>query len=81
MKIRLVYYLPTVLQQLSSYSNYYHATCHDLSLGLATKTKAWANAGKERNPIIIFTLPRVQENVKELAHTLPSGFPLWKLES
>jgi hypothetical protein len=42
-----------------------------------TKTKAWKGAGLG----ITFTLLGAQENVKEWAHTFPSGFPLWELES
>jgi hypothetical protein len=49
--------------------------CHDdLILGLATKTRAWKGVGHECNL-------GVCKNVREWAHTLSSGLPLWKLES
>ncbi len=35
----------------------------------------------ECNSVVTFTLLGVQENVKEWAHTFPSGFPFWKLKS
>jgi hypothetical protein len=39
--------------------------CHDLSLGLVTKARAWKGAGQKCNPRITFTLPGVRESVKE----------------
>jgi hypothetical protein len=55
--------------------------CHNLSLGFVTKVRAWKGVGRECNPIVTFTLPRMPESVREWAHTLPSGLPLWELES
>jgi hypothetical protein len=39
--------------------------CHDLSLGLVTKARAWKGAGQKCNPGITFTLLGVRENVRE----------------
>jgi hypothetical protein len=54
---------------------------HDPSLGFETKARALKSAGRECNLGITFTLPRVQRNVREWAHTFPNGLPLWELES
>ncbi len=55
--------------------------CHDLSLGLTTKVRAWKGADRECNVGITFTFLRVRENVKQWAHTPLSGLPLWELKS
>jgi hypothetical protein len=51
------------------------------SLGLTIKAKAWKGVGRECNPRITFTLLGVQESVGEWAYTLPTGLPLWELET
>jgi hypothetical protein len=83
----LVYYLltclsslPTHLPMLSTYEPFY-PPCHDLNFGLVTKAKAWKGVGRQCNLGVTFTLLEVQKNVKEWAHTFPSGLPLWELES
>ncbi len=58
-----------------------YSNCHDFSLGLTTKTRAWKGASQKCNPWITFTLPRMWENVRKWAHTFQSGLPLWELES
>jgi hypothetical protein len=55
--------------------------CHDPSLGPVTKAKAWKGVGRKCSSGVTFTFPRVWESVKEWAHTFPSGFPFWELES
>jgi hypothetical protein len=52
-----------------------------LTLGSRPKQGAWKSEDQECNMGVTFTLPIVHENVKERAHTLPSGLPLWELES
>jgi hypothetical protein len=52
-----------------------------LTLGSWPRQRAWKGEGQECNSWITFTLPKVWESVREWAHTLPSGFPLWELES
>ncbi len=54
--------------------------CHDPNFGLATKARAWKSANWGCNLRITYTFSWVQENVKELTHTFPSGLPLWELE-
>jgi len=54
--------------------------CHDPNLGLMTKARAWKGAGQKCTQEVTFTLLRMQESVKEWAHTLPSGLPLWEFE-
>jgi hypothetical protein len=39
--------------------------CHDPSLGLAIKAKAWQGASQECNPRITFTLPGMRKSVRE----------------
>jgi hypothetical protein len=39
--------------------------CHDLSLGLMTKAKAWKGAGQECNLGVTFTLSGVRKSVRE----------------
>jgi hypothetical protein len=56
-------------------------TCHNFSLGLTTKEKAWKGAGWKHNLGVTITLSKVWESVREWTHTLPSGLPLWVLES
>jgi hypothetical protein len=46
-----------------------------------TKAKTCKGGGWEWNPRVTFTLPGMWENVREWAHTFPSGLPLWGLES
>jgi hypothetical protein len=55
--------------------------CHDLSLQFATKAKTWKSVGRECNLRVTLTLTGVWEGVKEGAHTLSNGLPLWELES
>jgi hypothetical protein len=45
-----------------------------------TKARAWKGVNQECNPKAVFTLLGMWESVREWAHTLPSGFPLWELE-
>jgi hypothetical protein len=54
--------------------------CHDPSLGLMTKARAWKGVGWEFNLGITFTLLGMWESMKERTHTLLSGLPFWKLE-
>jgi hypothetical protein len=56
-------------------------SCHDPSLGLVTKTRAWKGVGWNCNPRVTFTLMGMQKNVRDWAHTLPSGSPFWEFES
>jgi hypothetical protein len=39
--------------------------CHNPNLGLVTKVRAWKGVGRECNPKVTFTFPRVQESVRE----------------
>jgi len=39
--------------------------CHDPCFGLVTKARAWKGVSQKCNPCVTFTLPRVQESVKE----------------
>jgi len=39
--------------------------CHDPSLRLATKARAWKGVAQECNPGVIFTFLQVQESVRE----------------
>jgi len=55
--------------------------CHNPSLGLTTKVRAWKGADQKCNLGVAFTLLRVWEDVKQWTHTLPSGLPLWELKS
>jgi hypothetical protein len=55
--------------------------CHNLSLRFATKPRAWKGAGQKCNLGLTLTLLGMQKNVREWAHTFPSGLPLWELES
>jgi hypothetical protein len=50
--------------------NYYH----HFNIWFTTMARVWKGAGRECNP-------GVRESVREWAHTLPNGFPLWELES
>jgi hypothetical protein len=43
--------------------------------------RAWKGEGWECNPRVTFTLLGMQESVRKWAHMLPSGLPLWELES
>jgi hypothetical protein len=54
--------------------------CHDPSLGFTTKTRALKGVGWECNLGITFTLSEMWMNVREWAHTFPSGLQLWELE-
>jgi hypothetical protein len=56
-------------------------SCHNLSLGLATKARAYKGAGQERSSGVTFMLPGVQKSVREWTLTLPRELPLWELES
>jgi hypothetical protein len=55
--------------------------CNDFSLWLAIKARAWKGVDQKCSLGVTFTLPRMWENVREWAHTFPSGFTLWKLET
>jgi hypothetical protein len=53
---------------------------HDFNFGLTTKAKARKGAGWECDPRITFTFLRVQEIMREWAHTISSGLPFWELK-
>jgi hypothetical protein len=53
---------------------------HDFNFGFATKAKAWKGAGWECDLGVTFALLKVQENVREWAHTLSSELPFWELK-
>jgi len=55
--------------------------CHNFNFKLTTKARAWKGADRKCNLGITFTLLKMWENVKQWAHTLPSGLPFWKLKS
>jgi hypothetical protein len=52
-----------------------------LTLGLQPKQGAWKGEGQKCNPGVKFTFPKVHENVREQAHTLPNGLSFWELKS
>jgi hypothetical protein len=58
-----------------------HVICHNPSLELETKARAWKGIVQKCNLKVTFTFPRMWEGVREWAHTFPNGFPLWELES
>jgi len=58
--------------------------CHDPNVKFMTKTKSWKRCGVKmqlENHIHASKNLRIWKIVKDWAHTLPSGFPLWELES
>jgi hypothetical protein len=55
--------------------------CHNLNLGFATKVGACKGACEEWAYESHLMLPGMQESVRKWTPTLPSEFPLCKLES
>jgi hypothetical protein len=58
-----------------------HESVMIFNLVLQPKQKAWKGEGWKCNLRVTFTFLKMQKNVKEWVHMLPSGFPLWELES
>jgi hypothetical protein len=52
-----------------------------LTLGSRPRQRHGKVQGQECNLGITFTFPGMQKNVREWAHALPSGLPLWELKS
>ncbi len=48
--------------------------CHNSNFRFTTKVRAWKGVDQKCNP-------GVRKNVREWAHTLPSGLPFWELKS
>jgi hypothetical protein len=55
--------------------------CPNLSLGLATKAKAYKIAGQKKARESYFMVSGVHKSVKESTLTLPNELPFWELES
>jgi hypothetical protein len=65
----------------NTWTKRYHIFYYDSSLGLTTNAMAWKGVGQECNLGVTLTLSRMQKSMREWAHTLPSGLPLWETES
>jgi hypothetical protein len=59
----------------------FYFQCHNPSLGLVTKARAWKGVGQKCNLRITFTFLKVWENVRDWAHTLIGWLPFWEFES
>ncbi len=57
------------------------ARCCNPSLELMTKAKACKGASQKLNLKITFHAPRSVKECEGMNPTLPSGFPLWELDS
>jgi len=55
--------------------------CHNPTLGLTTKARAWKVAGQEGSPWLTSHISRSAKSVKGWTLTLPSELPFWELES
>jgi hypothetical protein len=55
--------------------------CHNPSLELMTKARAYKGVGQKWSLGVTFRAPRSVGSVREWTPTLPSEFQLWKLES
>ncbi len=58
-----------------------YVPCHDPSLRLATKAKAYNGAGQEWSPGVKFHVPRSVGGCEGMNPHTPNGLPLWELES
>jgi hypothetical protein len=59
---------------------FHHVNCCNFNLGLASKSRTWKMCKSRNATHESHSHSHEYEKVKEWAHTLPSGFPLWELE-